>query len=148
MASYIAKGYVDATNSERLRGYRLALEQKKYRNSSAPTGKYVALELDYFHLRFYQNFNYSYADPIERVLVNKQVLSINAKLGVQKIYGSIALDFYVGLGIRGRYITHAGMSDPTAQRINIKDDFDSTYLSKGRSWGIALPLNFRIGYAF
>ena len=143
------------------KGFRFALEERFYFKEDAPFGPYFALELDYLNKHSYARREFAplrvVVDPYDyhedsyedTFIVNASYLSRNFKFGYQREFSAFFLDFYIGLGVRTRNISHS-------KRINLADvllsymhyDFNYSRLKEGHSSTLSFPLNARLGWRF
>jgi hypothetical protein len=142
------------------KGFRVAFEEKFYYKKSAPIGPYIGLEFDFLKNKYHDYSSFidksilidssgihkTYLDTFE---VRKQLYSFNFKIGYQKIFNKITIDFYVGIGIRNRNVSHS-------ERINPNDEMEkprhpNIYYSNsvsGKNNTLSFPLNCKIGWMF
>ena len=164
MASYLLPVSVwglDYAFKPKIKGYRLAIEEKFYFKKSAPFGPYTSLELNYLKTQYSAiewfslknvyidstfNQNASYGDTIG---INKQTFSINIKLGYQYFFKRFSFDCYVGLGLRYKDVSHFDRINPKDE-MEIPTDLNFSYITNlnGHYWTAIIPLNFKIGCTF
>ncbi len=134
-------------------GKRFGYELRYFLKKTAPIGTYIALD----HNRLSQNYteilyfsknnladNYiSYADSVK---INRQLNSVNIKVGYQYIKNHFLFDFGFGLGKRIETLKHFG-------RINEADlpnrnGFFRSNNRNGQFQSPNLPITFKLGYSF
>lgn len=143
-----------------IRGFQLAIEEKLYYKSSAPVGPYLGGEFSYLRNRYhecwyfgvkdiYNNPNYAYDNYLDTFGIKKQTFSLNLKLGYQLVKKRVIMDFYGGIGIRYRIVSHFDRINPLDE-MEMPIDFNLYYISilNGKFWTVSLPFNFRIGWTF
>lgn len=140
-----------------IRGYKFGLEQKIYLNKSAPLGPYLAFEINHLNSKYKSiesfhppsdsipYFN-GYSDSINIV---KHITNLNFKIGYQEITGRLTFDFYGGIGIRYKNVSHLNrinyndlMSMPREPNIYYLNNQDGKYCIP------VFLLNLRIGWLY
>ena len=154
MVSYLLPTSIYQISSdfkENTKGYRIALEERFYFKKRVPFGTYIGLELDYLKKRaFHQNYFYTalsedaYQDTY---MVHSQYLSTNLKLGHQKEYRKVFIDFYIGVGRRNRKVHHT-QRENLGDKLQSNSHFNFNHIEEGRHSSISIPLNFRLGWRF
>lgn len=143
------------------KGFRVALEERFYFKKKAPFGPHFAVEIDYLNNQsykrreflFYQgdvNLGNDYAPSYEDTfLVNRTSVSRNIKFGYQKEVNTFFMDFYVGLGLRTRNVSHLERTNPSdilLVRMGHITDFEYNRIKEGKSTTLSFPLNLRFGW--
>lgn len=163
MGSYLLpESVMDPANGfiPNIKGYRLAVEEKFYLNKSAPIGPYISLELNYMKNRYKDIWNfgvkdifsdtaYNYTNYPDTFGIKKQTYSINLKFGYQLFVKRFSFDFYAGLGLRYKDVSHFDRKNPDDE-MEMPRHPNIYYISNlnGKYWTISIPLNFRIGWTF
>ena len=143
-----------------LKGFQVAIEEKFYLKKSAPVGPYISLELSYLRNQYkdiwnfgskdiYSDTTYRFTNYTDTFGVKKQTFSINFKVGHQFFIKRISFDFYVGLGIRYKDVTHFDRKNPNDE-MEAPRHPNVHYITdlNGKYWTVSFPLNFRIGWTF
>ncbi len=163
MGSYLLpESFIDQANgfNPDIRGYRLSVEERYYINKSAPLGPYLGLELNYMKNRYKDVLNLRIKDNLSDTSFNytlipdtfgikKQTYSINLKFGYQLFVKRFSFDFYAGLGLRYKDVSHFDRKNPDDEvEIPRHPNIYSITNSRGKYWTISIPLNIRIGWTF
>jgi len=163
MASYLLPmSILDIENNFKpdIKGFRVSIEEKFYLKKSAPKGPYLSFEFDYLNNKYKDIWNFGVKDIYPDTLytntnypdtfgIKKQAYSFNLKFGYQWFVNRLSFDFYAGLGLRYKNVTHF-------DRINPNDDMELPrhpniyYFSnlEGKYWTVSIPLNLRLGWTF
>lgn len=143
-----------------IKGYRLSIEEKYYLKKSAPLGPYMSFEVNYLNNQYkdiwnfevnnnYPNSANKFSYYTDTIGINKQTYSFNLKLGYQSIFKRLAIDFYIGLGLRYKDVRHFDRINPTDE-MEMPMHTNIYYYSNldGKYWTLSIPLNIRIGWTF
>lgn len=133
-------------------GGRTALELRYFLEIKNPGG-YIALEYDYYSVL--KKLNQTFYQPTQGITIEntyrlyKNANTLSVKIGRQKYINNFVIDAYVGIGFRVRDIRVENKNKPRGyleleEQIFLPDDRNRI----GKSVGISIPLNIRIGYAF
>lgn len=163
MASFLLPSSIMDTKQvppENNQGFRLAIEEKYYFQKFAPSGFYFSIELDFLTTEYNEVWNFGveniYSDTLflytnnsDTFSIKKQTYSLNLKLGYQLIIKRISIDFYAGIGLRYKDVTHYDRTNPNdAMERPRHPNFYYYKNIEGQYWTISIPLNVRIGYTF
>lgn len=120
-------------------------------------GAYLATELMYTYNRYDRMLGYNYPtntlgiipDYCEKVKVDRQVIGLNLKLGLQQNLGRFVFECYMGIGIKYKMVKHLGRSNyndkwTSGRHPNIYSGADLP----GNYWTASIPFNVKIGYMF
>jgi hypothetical protein len=151
-------------------GFRAAIEEKFYLRNNAPKGSYIGFEIDYLQNKYYDTDNFGtpnanldssgvniyyndtnfvdsyYSDTYG---INKKNISFNIKWGHQIITKRFVFDYYIGLGLRYRNVSHFDRINPNDKwQPNRHFSFYRVFNKEGKYWTVSIPLNFKIGWVF
>ncbi len=144
-----------------IKGYRMALEGRRYLGKTAPVGPYVALQFDYFKStynavddfeeRFVLNGLAGLGTPyIDYYSVNRKTASISIKYGFQTVRPSgFLFDAYLGFGLKYKNVSHFNREHP--EDVIASDQGFSLGINSNREYrgfSVSLPMNFKIGWVF
>ena len=161
-ASYLLPYYIinDETDygpyiREKQSGYAVSFEEKYYFTRPAPNGPYVSLEGRFLSKeyedvsRFGPSKSSSYMDTFQ---VARQAISVNAKIGYQKIINQFVIDAYLGMGVTFNSVENYDRKNPDDKLTYFNyveyfkfSDFD---MVEGVYRTISLPINVKIGWTF
>lgn len=157
MASYLYITVGSSTNKAMKTNdfnYRFSVEPKFYIDGIAPNGMYFSFETNYMNKKVRKILDFKDYTPEgsyeDTVLVFKQTLTFNMKLGHQFSRNRLTMEIYMGLGLRYKDVRHLEKIDPDSE---LDDDFwivnitGITY-GEGNKWTAVVPLNMKIGYIF
>lgn len=151
VASLLKEAFIESHKEIDLNpvGYRVAIEERMYFLQSAPTGPYLAFELDYLNKSIvkeasFENKN-AYTLYRSTYRIDRQNYNAHLKLGYQRIVNHFSVEFFAGLGIRYRSVIHTYV-DPAMEKERVPHFGDMDH--KGKYFTISVPLNVRIGLAF
>jgi hypothetical protein len=133
-------------------GYRLRTEGRLY----LPTKKkisYLALDLLYLKAE-YKDLEGSYYIPGDKTTygsytrnVEKEVLGMHTKFGLQPRIERFILDFYLGPGLRYVKINHKNVQLPEGARIDDHDwNWGNNLQTEGDDVKLSLSAGFKVGY--
>lgn len=158
--AYLKRNQLDLqTRTENLKGFRFSFEQKKYFETPAPKGVYLSLGVDYVRTKFIRTVDYNNPEIFGfgwvrayNVPINKTVMGITGKVGFQREFKHIVYELFWGFGLRHRKVIHEIPDTDNLKVYSVDDRFinrlTNGYFFPGKSIGFAMPMNFRIGYAF
>ncbi len=143
------------------RGYRLALEERFYYQKSAPSGPYIALEINYLRNTYHSEWMFGVANPmydpesmvrrnyLDTFGIKKQTISFNLKWGLQTLSNRFSVDFYIGLGLKYRDVRHFDRIRPSDE-MEMPRHPNIHYISdrEDKNLAVSIPLNFKMGWAF
>jgi hypothetical protein len=136
-------------NIENFRGYRVAIEEKYFRQKNHPAGAYLSAEIHHSNIRF-NKINELYDSAvtiIDTFTVHRQTTALNFKLGRQFYHKQFVLDLSMGVGLKYRDVKHSNRS---SEFIEAREPFDFhiTSIREVRHFTINIPIAFRLGYRF
>lgn len=154
---------------KRFRGRELGLDNSEFRKrGTSSSGGYVGIELDAMYVRRPGSISITRAPDSRHETTTKYTfttqssyLGSNFKLGYQKIAGRFFFDAFIGLGLRLIHSSFDGISGGEHKVIreelwgyssvdwgfNPLAFYEKVPLS-GTYWGVSIPLNVRVGFAF
>jgi len=163
MASYLLPISIMDIGSDfkpNIKGFRVSVEEKFYLKKSAPLGPYLSFEFNYLKNQYkdiwnfgiediYSDTTYNFTNYPDTFGIKKQTFSFNLKLGYQLIVRRLSFDFYAGLGIRYKDVSHFDRINPNDEMEMPRHPNIYYYTNKeGKYWTISIPLNVRIGWIF
>lgn len=131
-----------------LKGSRWAIELKYFLAQAKKSVWYVSFEPVLLKSEYNTILNFSYYD--DSIHVKKKTTTINFKTGFYFDFKPIVLDFYAGIGIKFRNVTHEGRLAPDDNLYNEILPYNPHYFAsqETRKLKLNVPLGFRLGYNF
>lgn len=145
------------SGSKNIEGYRFSLEERFYIDKNSPNREYLAFEFNYLQNSYNNEIQFEdssanqndYLIYFEDVLIKKRLYNFNLKMGYQYLLGNLVLDVFFGLGVRYRDVAHYNRSNYKDIMLGPRHPNIHHYKNlPGKSIGLSLPLNLRIGYRF
>lgn len=151
------------TGNDDYKGYRVALEEKYFVTNTKRFRPYVSLDVVYHWIRIrrqddftpfpdgYYTVNDTMATDIytDDYRIEKKMLTINGKVGLQVLLGRVVLDLGYGLGIKFKQIAHFDRTDPSDHFVQGVDlNIWTIPIEQGNFTTLNMPLNFKVGYLF
>lgn len=163
MASYLLPSSIIHLNNDfkqDIKGIRVSLEEKLFLNNSESLRQYIGFEFDLLSNQYKDIWSFGMKQPnkdttknftnyLDTFRIIKKTYSLNLKLGCQIIVKRITFDFFAGLGLKYKDVSHF-------DRLNYLDEMELPrhpniyYISnsEGKYWTLSIPLNVRIGWVF
>lgn len=151
------------TGHDRYTGVRLALEQKYFFIVSRKFRPYVSLDLVQHQITIRRTDEFSpypdgylYADDStyyevysDSYRIEKQMVTVNTKIGIQANLGKVVLDLGVGVGLKFKTVQHFERTNLGHTIVQGVDEVPSiATIDRGRYTTPNLPLNLKVGLLF
>jgi len=144
-------------------GWRISLEEKYLFGPHDDFKYYGALELVVHQIdirrtdRFSESASYdlaltdsTYAEAfMDTYEIDKQMLTLNLKGGVQSAHGRFLMDFGFGLGVKFKRIDHLERDDPSLLLVGGRHpSFIEPAIREGRYAILNIPINLKVAWLF
>jgi hypothetical protein len=155
-------GLIDMGNDFKpeIKGYSVGIEEKFYFKELAPHGPYFSVNFNYLNKQYkdiwdfgvediYSDTTYNFTNYTDTFGIKNKTYSFNFKLGYQVIVRRISFDFYMGLGVKFKNVTHFDRINPD-DKMEMPRHPNINYNAnrEGKYWRGSMPLNLRIGWTF
>lgn len=140
------------------KGYKLGLEFKQYLKKYNKHSPYLSIHIDYLEKKYNQHMTfmkesenkeeeYEYINDDFRLY--RKAATANLKLGQQFLFKQVAIDYFVGVGIKYRDVKH-NKETPNGFTLtnNGHHDYYTAARRKGAFFDYNLIGNIKIGYCF
>ncbi|HQV52278.1 MAG: hypothetical protein IPI00_04840 [Flavobacteriales bacterium] len=151
------------TGHDKYSGVRLAIEQKYFFIQSRKIRPYVSLDLVQHQITIHRTDQFSpypdgylYSDDstyyevyTDSYRIEKQMVTVNTKIGLQANLGKVVLDFGIGVGLKFKTVQHFERTNLSHSLVHGKDPTLSLATTeRGRYTTPNLPLNLKAGLLF
>lgn len=138
---------------ERLRGYNIGLEEKRFLSQKSNSAKYISLWLNNGNIRYREKTYGDGIDPItslrivDTFTIVRKTLSLAFKYGIQYYDNRFVLDINFGIGLKYRTVKHY---DRIYEYYGPREYTDFIMAANVEKKGIVVqvPINIRLGYRF
>lgn len=151
------------TGHSKYSGRRIAIEQKYFFIKSKKMRPYLSLDVVSHQMTIrrkdefspypdgylYDEDSTTYVVYNEEYRIEKQMVTVNAKIGMQANLGKVVLDFGIGVGIKSKNIQHLERTNINHFLVQGVDESPAlSVYDRGKYITPNLPINFKVGFLF